>query len=248
MRVRRIIEHIRQQHWTAIGIDLVIVVFGVFIGMQVSNWNQARVERAAYEAAVARLAAEIDVNLRGLDAFDLEMAKDLAVGSDGLDALQSCVDTDTNRRVVDEGLDRIRGTANLHPHRSALDEITSNPSLLEQQTPAERQRFAELLYYFDVLQKTADASERRPEESGMELNPLLRVGASYRSVGQYYGSEWVSKRRKLELAVPVARACHDNLLLKSFFNWERIQRNLPLISQKWRAELVATKALIGARR
>ena len=46
----------------------------------------------------------------------------------------------------------------------------------------------------------------------------------------------------------MAQACHDNQLIKSFFNWERIQGSLPVISRKWRAELMATKKLIEARR
>ena len=77
---------------------------------------------------------------------------------------------------------------------------------------------------------------------------MLRVGAPYQSTFKYYGFDWVSTRRKLELGVPMAQACHDNQLIKSFFNWERIQGSLPVISRKWRAELMATKKLIEARR
>jgi len=49
MLLRRVIGHVRKQEWTAIWIDLVIVVVGVFIGIQVSNWNddRATVRRAA---------------------------------------------------------------------------------------------------------------------------------------------------------------------------------------------------------
>ena len=43
MNPRRIMEHARKLGWPAIGIELVIVIVGVFIGLQVSNWN---VERA----------------------------------------------------------------------------------------------------------------------------------------------------------------------------------------------------------
>ena len=39
MLLRRFIEHVRKQEWTAIAIDFVIVVVGVFIGIQVANWN-----------------------------------------------------------------------------------------------------------------------------------------------------------------------------------------------------------------
>ncbi|MEL7219488.1 MAG: hypothetical protein AAGK01_13805 [Pseudomonadota bacterium] len=37
---RRITQHIKDQNWTAIGIDFVIVVAGVFLGIQLGNWNQ----------------------------------------------------------------------------------------------------------------------------------------------------------------------------------------------------------------
>ena len=44
MILRRITQHVRDQNWTAIGIDLVIVVLGVFLGLQLGDWNEARDE------------------------------------------------------------------------------------------------------------------------------------------------------------------------------------------------------------
>ncbi len=46
MILRRVREHVSQHNWFAVAIDLVIVVLGVFLGMQVNNMNEARVERA----------------------------------------------------------------------------------------------------------------------------------------------------------------------------------------------------------
>ena len=43
MILRRITEHVKAQNWFAVGLDFVIVVIGVFVGIQVSNWNQERV-------------------------------------------------------------------------------------------------------------------------------------------------------------------------------------------------------------
>ena len=45
MLLRRVIEHTKAQNWTAIVLDFVIVVVGVFIGIEVSNWK----ERLAFE-------------------------------------------------------------------------------------------------------------------------------------------------------------------------------------------------------
>ena len=42
MILRSVTEHVKAQNWTAVAIDLVIVVVGVFIGIEVSNWNTAR--------------------------------------------------------------------------------------------------------------------------------------------------------------------------------------------------------------
>jgi hypothetical protein len=61
--LRRVAEHIRQQHWTGVLIELVIVVLGVFIGMQVSNWNQERVTDEQAAVFTERLKAD----LRGED-------------------------------------------------------------------------------------------------------------------------------------------------------------------------------------
>lgn len=45
MLLRRFTQHVNEQNWFAVGIDFVIVVIGVFIGIQVSAWNQARIDR-----------------------------------------------------------------------------------------------------------------------------------------------------------------------------------------------------------
>lgn len=42
MILRRLTEHVKTQNWFAVALDFCIVVLGVFIGLQVSNWNDNR--------------------------------------------------------------------------------------------------------------------------------------------------------------------------------------------------------------
>ena len=42
MILRRFTSQLRRQDWTAVVIELFVVVAGVFIGLQASNWNQQR--------------------------------------------------------------------------------------------------------------------------------------------------------------------------------------------------------------
>ena len=66
MLLRRVASHVSNQNWTAIAIDFVIVVFGVFIGIQVSNWNDERQREQTAQVYVERIRQDLQVNLADL--------------------------------------------------------------------------------------------------------------------------------------------------------------------------------------
>lgn len=55
MILRRIAEHLRAQNWTAVFLEFLIVAAGVFLGIQLGNWNEARFEARQERALVMRL-------------------------------------------------------------------------------------------------------------------------------------------------------------------------------------------------
>ncbi len=55
MILRRVAAAIRRQDWFAVLIEIAIVVIGVFIGLQVNNWNEARIERSQERAYLTRI-------------------------------------------------------------------------------------------------------------------------------------------------------------------------------------------------
>ena len=62
MVIRRIRDHAAQQNWFAVGIDLAIVVVGVFLGTQANNWNEARIDRHRGQEYRQRLIDDLDAN------------------------------------------------------------------------------------------------------------------------------------------------------------------------------------------
>ena len=60
MILRRMIEHVKAQNWTAVALDFVIVVMGVFIGIQVSNWNDARALREREKVYLEQLLIDLE--------------------------------------------------------------------------------------------------------------------------------------------------------------------------------------------
>lgn len=81
MLLRRVIHQFRNQEWTAIGIDFVIVVIGVFIGIQVSNWNSERQESERAQTHSQRLLAELKLELAYSESLIDYMETTLAAGN-----------------------------------------------------------------------------------------------------------------------------------------------------------------------
>ena len=42
MLLRRVIEHVKTQNWTAVALDFLIVVVGILIAFQITEWSEAR--------------------------------------------------------------------------------------------------------------------------------------------------------------------------------------------------------------
>ena len=59
MILRRLATSIRKQDWFAVVIETLIVVMGVYLGIQLGNWNAARADKAAGEDYLARIAEDI---------------------------------------------------------------------------------------------------------------------------------------------------------------------------------------------
>lgn len=66
MILRRVREHVIHHNWFAVAVDFIIVVLGVFVGIQASNWNEARVERRQAREYRSMLQSDLDANLHNL--------------------------------------------------------------------------------------------------------------------------------------------------------------------------------------
>ncbi len=61
--LNRIARYLGAQNWNAIAIEFLIVTAGVLMGIQVSNWNDNRVEKARLDQQLASLRTELEGNL-----------------------------------------------------------------------------------------------------------------------------------------------------------------------------------------
>jgi hypothetical protein len=247
MILRRVIQHVRKQEWSAILIDFVIVVVGVYMGIELGNWNEDREARADYERALERLSVEIDTNLATLNSVEPMISQSLQTVGKAIDVLLSCKDSELNRGIVNAGLTEIRGTSGLYLRRKALAELTDDPRLLAQQDETTRKRLTDMLFYFDLMRQESDFVEYHPFDERVENNPVISVGALEEFSSEYYGADYSQQRRSLFVNVPIDEACQNDRLVKSFYTWEHWQDNLPNGIKTIRGELIKTRELLASQ-
>lgn len=68
MILRRLTQNLKQQNWTAIWIEFVLLVAGVFLGIQVANWNAEQADASLGRDYVQRLTRDLNLNRAAVSA------------------------------------------------------------------------------------------------------------------------------------------------------------------------------------
>jgi hypothetical protein len=89
MILRRFVEALRTRDWFTVAIELAIVVLGVFIGIQVSNWNDERKLAAQERSYLGQLRDEILINHGVVDLRMRYTSEVVAAGQRALAYLDS---------------------------------------------------------------------------------------------------------------------------------------------------------------
>ena len=63
MILRRLSQSLKDQSWTTILIEFVLLVSGVFLGIQAANWNAARADEARAQAYLARIRVNLEADV-----------------------------------------------------------------------------------------------------------------------------------------------------------------------------------------
>ena len=127
MIMRRLAQNLRDQNWTAITIEFVLLVLGVFLGIEVANWNEERGRAQRSAEFTEQLRA--DLRIEGWRyQFLLEYYRDARTAAAATEA-----DLSGNARLSNEQLlvNAYRATQYKQgaPRRSTYDELVSTGTI-----------------------------------------------------------------------------------------------------------------------
>jgi hypothetical protein len=166
---RRTFIHVTNHNWAAVGVELLVVVVGVFVGLQASNWNDERLERAQERDYLIHLHEDISDSAAGLKNDIAAVENQLSAQAIILTALNECVVQEEDQEIIQLGFASLGHVNPPRFFRRTVDELTSSGRLhIVQSTDlkAELARIVALLEYREKVQETVF---RRMEH---HLNPV----------------------------------------------------------------------------
>jgi hypothetical protein len=127
MILRRLAQSLKEQNWTAIVIEFVLLVVGVFLGIQVSNWNQQRVTDNQARVFTERLRQDLSVEVWRYKALELYYNDVVANANLTLDALEGRAELGNEALLI--AAYRATQYSEFVQYRSTYDELTSTGNI-----------------------------------------------------------------------------------------------------------------------
>jgi len=200
MLLRRVTQHVKDQNWFAVGIDFFIVVIGVFLGIQVANWNATQANKRTAQIAVERVQAELSSNQEMLqiwiDAYGAYRVHALAT----LDGLERPLPERGERFLVDAYQASSYGPVTL-PRDAYNDFLALGPSkeLIDEDI---RQRLARYYFFMDAM----DINLRNVPAYRSHLRSVMPHDVELR-----IRTECPTRVSMLENSIQLAETCHPDL-------------------------------------
>ncbi len=105
MIIRRLAGALREQNWFTVVLEVMIVVVGIFIGLQVDGWNEVRKKQQNIEAQLLRIADDAAVLLVETDRLIVGFDNRIARAQIALEVLDGTPLTEANTPAFERALE-----------------------------------------------------------------------------------------------------------------------------------------------
>lgn len=129
MILRRLTDSVRNQDWFTVVLEILIVVIGIFVGLQADDWNRARLQRAEETEYLTRLVDDLQYSIIETNKEIDWMSEHAAQGVRILASLETCQLPADVQSDFANGLYHIGKISPVYLVRSTIDELRSTGKL-----------------------------------------------------------------------------------------------------------------------
>lgn len=221
MILRRFTRAIADQNWSTVLLELVVVIVGIFLGLQVDDWNESRKLRQEESIYLKKLVDD-------LIAMQAELTKKVERSDEArktmiaaLSALEDCRISDSTRSDLDFALERYQILAPFNYLNATYDEMVASGALARIADQGLKQKIA---YSFAQL-ADINANQRNFRASMPVVDEIVWRTVSY-SVDRNTG--------RIVVSYEMAELCNDVALRNAI---------VEMIDIQWDSNIGAARAL-----
>jgi hypothetical protein len=225
--LRRLTTALRKQDWVTVVIETLIVVLGVFLGVQIGNWNQSGQQQRLFDESFDRAIVEIQSNLAEIEASRGTIAARIPIVQLAIEDLRACRTGDAAKTRIEAAFAPVRALNGFDLDTKALDQLINNDGFLPYQTPEMRKRLMALSTRLNLLHTNSIDMGDSHKVTYQDVSHIVRPGPltfegpeqAFEAIrgGAIASGEIV---RKQALVVPLDVACRDEAFLGAFYSWE----------------------------
>jgi hypothetical protein len=127
MLLRRITEHVKEQNWFAVVLDFIIVIVGILIAFQITNWNDERNTKVVELATIEQIEIEF-TEIRAELVKQIEV-RETWVNDLGMLIASLETNTQANDMALRAGLDSATATGRRPASSAAYLQLMANGGL-----------------------------------------------------------------------------------------------------------------------
>ena len=229
MLLRRITKHVTDQNWFAVFLDFMIVVFGVYIGVQVGNWNADRQDRADYNEVFENVIVEMKQNLRRQQFVREGVKKELPIIQRALEDLRACRTDENALKNVQAAIIPLSAPYTLLLETTALNQIINHKDYVQNQTSEQRKLFSRLHELSRYFRRSSDLQDESFFDALKKMNQIISPGPLNVS-----GPDEILKvilsdnplspplHRTPTLVTSLEKACQNSDFLAGFYDWGEV--------------------------
>ena len=209
-------KHVTDENWFVVGLEMVVVVLGIIIGLQFSNWNEQRLELVKGQSYLNRIADELEQDIRFFNGV-------LRSNERSIENAQFLLETAENEDLVREDPTRfitsiasVGASIVVNVNNNTFEEIKFSGKL---EIIEDEELRAQIADYYDFIEISQTFSHMRMD---------AETGYQNRYVGVLTPDQYSGAGRDVSYTEV------DALLV-----YERFMQNLPLID--WLPVMIKTK-------
>jgi hypothetical protein len=212
--LRRVTKHLKEQNWTAVGIDFLIVVLGVFMGIQVQGWYESQREKQQVRNYLHRLNEDFSLSIAGTErtrAFVTENLQNLGIAMSGI---RNCSVDDEEKDQFANGLFHMGKLIPAQFVDGTLEELRASGRLLLVDNENLRNAINETVREHEYQARVWPALQRRAADNRSYIADRF----TFWMKGPVDGFSVVSWE---ELEIDLVTVCKDKVLLSRLSDLHR---------------------------